>query len=92
MFNVDGSSDISFITTNESGADFWNMEPSDDYAADCQRGREAALELQREMFFGQSPNLLGSVMRAIIGKGRFSGLEAGFCHQIGECLVASPTL
>lgn len=90
MFNLDGSTDVSFIKRVDDKADFWAIEPTGDYAADCASGREAAGELQRAMFFGSTPILLGSVARAIADKGRWTGLEVGFFHEMGEALVRSP--
>lgn len=90
MFNVDGTSDVSFIRRSDDGADFWAIEATGNYAMDCQRGREAAGELNRAMFFGSCPPLLGSVARAIVAKGNFSGLEVGFFQQIAEDLARSP--
>lgn len=90
MFNVDGTSDVSFIRRADSNGDFWAIDPTGDYTKDCARGRAAAQELQRAMFFGATPLLLGSVARDIAHKGRWTGLEVGFFHEMGEAIVRSP--
>lgn len=92
MFKVDGSSEISFIRMVAGVSDFWAIDPCRDYSADCQRGREAAVELQHHMCFGQVPTLLGTVARAISEKGRWTGLEVGFFHQLGEDLSSGAGL
>jgi len=86
-FHTDGSSEVSFINLTVQGADFWSIDPSGDYEADCRQGRAAALELSRFVFFGEVPTILGSVARAIVQKGRFGGLEIGFFQQISEGMV-----
>ncbi len=91
MFNVDGSTDVSFIVRTENGADFWHIAPSGHYAADCQRGKDAAAELMRQMWFGDNPLLLKSVAEAIVRKGSFGGLEIGFFRKSGRRFSAART-
>ena len=67
-----------------SGADLWAIEATGDYAADNAAGRAAAAELTRVMFFSDAPFLLGHVVKAMIAKGRFGGVEIGFCHAVAE--------
>lgn len=91
-FNTDGSSELSFVWRIDGKIDFWHIAPSGDYAVDCQSGRSAALELNRYMTLRNLPNLLSSVARAMMGHGRYVGLEVGFFQQVSEDLTASPSL
>ena len=84
---VDGSTDLSFVRKVGPHLDFWHLEPTADWGEDCRVGRDAASELTRYMDFARGPNLLGSVVREMIQKGRFTGLEVGFCQRIAECAM-----
>lgn len=84
-FEESTASKLSFVTKTDSQTDFWSLETSGDYADDCRRGREAAIEWEKSLFFGEiAAPLLGSVVRSMIQKGRYGGLEAGFFQQIAE--------
>jgi hypothetical protein len=70
----------------------WNHEPSGDYAADCKRGREIAVDLMRKMYFENAPLLLGNTAKAITERGRFDGLEIGFFQAIAEAVGQDPNI
>lgn len=78
---------LDFVQVSASGLDMWAIEPTNNYAKDCKRGREAAIDLYRAMDSEQLPAIaLGTVSRAIICKGRYGGLEVGFFQGLSEIL------
>lgn len=66
------------------GRQFWMPERSGSYARDCAQGRAYADELVEHIRGDSSPNLVGSVVAAMIGGGRYEGVEVGFCARLGE--------
>ena len=81
-----------WIEQREDGTfDYWAVDASGDWSADCKKGREVASTLMGVMYpldEAGPPNeiLLGYVARAIIEKGRYSGVEVGFFQEIAESL------
>lgn len=71
---------LSFAT----GEDYWTITDTGEWAADCTAGRAAAAELMRVMHFQDAPMLLGHVIKAMMARGRWSGVEVGFAHAIAE--------
>ena len=71
---------LSFAT----GDDYWTISDTGEWAADNDAGRAAAAELMRVMHFQDAPFLLGHVMKAMVAKGRWSGVETGFAQAIAE--------
>lgn len=74
------------------GDDFWCPVRTGDWAADNIAGRQYAdrliLELQGEV---KGPNFLGSIVRDMIRKGTYSGVEVGFFQRIAEGLITPAT-
>ncbi|MFT4913339.1 MAG: hypothetical protein ACI9YM_001936 [Brevundimonas sp.] len=70
-----------------NGQDYWAIAESGDWSADNRTGRQAAADLLRVMTFQDAPHLLGFVVKAMMTKGRFGGVEAGFCQAIAEAAV-----
>lgn len=88
MFDENGKSALDFVRMTENGPDFWAIEPTGHYPTDCERGREAAIDLHCQLHFKNAePNLLGSIAQAIVAKGRYGPLEIGFFQQIAEAIV-----
>lgn len=69
------------------GQDYWPLAESGDWSADNRTGRQAAADLLRVMTFQDAPPLLGFVVKAVMAKGRFGGVEVGFCQAIAEAAV-----
>lgn len=67
-----------------NGQDYWPLPETGDWSADCATGRAAAADLCRVMYFQDATPLLGFVVKAMIEKGRFGGVEVGFCQVIAE--------
>jgi hypothetical protein len=69
---------------------FWNHHASGDYGADCSAGEEEAEAFLRRLSWEQKLYALGWLVRDMIARGRFTGIEAGFFHRISEaCLNSS---
>jgi len=64
------------------GSDFWVVEPTGNWSDDTRTGRRYADEF---VVFAQqedAASVLGSVVRSMIGHGRYGGVEAGFMTAI----------
>lgn len=72
--------------------DFWCPARTGDWAADNITGRLYAdrviSELQGE---AKAPNFLGSIVRDMVRKGIYSGVEVGFFQRIAEVLITPAT-
>ena len=84
MTNVENEYAIpSFV----QGQDYWPLPETGNWSADCAAGRAAGADLLRVMFFQDASPMLGFVVRAMVEKGRFGGVEAGFCQVIAEAVT-----
>ncbi len=72
--------------------DFWSVEETGDFVADCNEGVRLAEEFLRELNAKNSMAKLGWIVRDMIAKGRFSGLEVGFFSRISWACVDDPFL
>jgi hypothetical protein len=80
---------LSFVTRTADGLDYWsNVEESGDWGSDNARGEDCAREMLRFQFFHDAPMIFGYVLKAMIAKGRFGGVEVGFANTIS--LIAEP--
>jgi hypothetical protein len=69
---------------------FWNHQASGNYGADCTVGEEEAETFLRRLSWEQKLYALGWLVRDMIARGRFTGVEAGFFHRISQaCLNSS---
>lgn len=68
--------------------EYWEVEVTSDYGADCKRGaeyaRQAILAIQSTGF---TP-LIGLVVWAMVRKGEFNGVVVGFMHALSEAATA----
>lgn len=65
----------------------WVVEPSGDWAADNEAGRNHAESLIACMAEHDLPNLLGLIVKAMKQDGgTWSGIEVGFFHRLAERL------
>jgi hypothetical protein len=63
------------------------VQPTGDWGADNDTGRDYARALMRYMRVTQTPFILGYVMKEIASKGSITGIEIGFFNAIGHELV-----
>lgn len=71
--------------TDESGElDIWFTLRSGDWAADNAKGREYANACIDYMRHNRAPGFLGHVVKAMIGKAQFGGVEVGFFAYIAD--------
>jgi hypothetical protein len=84
---LEGGTIFSFATVLPGGRkDFWAVEAPADWSAANQKGRAAAIELTDSIQASGAHPLLGAVIGAMIEKGRFGGVEVGFCAQLSESI------
>lgn len=62
------------------GSDHWTDGSTGNWDTDCLIGRQRADLLLERRDYG----LFSRVMRDMTGKGRWTGVEAGFCQRIAE--------
>src|SRR5262249_36766281 len=68
--------------------DWWRVEPSDDKAADVERGIEyfhMAATLDQMLYETSGRTILGLVVDTIFSKGRQTGVECGFLFWPLRC-------
>lgn len=80
MQKVEREADLPFM----ANAKHWNVQESGSYTLDCKIGRGHADQLVDLMRRRGNPTLLNSVMRDMVGAGRFGGIEVGFVTRIGQ--------
>lgn len=82
---------LTFVRLDDAGqvVDWWLIEETGDWSKDNQTGRDAAESLMRMMFFTDAPVYLGYVVKAIIAKGRYGGIEVGFFTAFAELACKS---
>ena len=103
---------LSFVVKNTpnkpgGGFNYWNVQPSGNYGADCERGHELANEyltfMARWPTVGNAallPFIVGSMMDAAIARGidttkpwkRLGGVEGGFLRRINEYAMTTAVL
>jgi len=67
--------------------DYWSPKISDDWHDDTVRGRAYADEVIAFIREHRNPTILGHVIKAMIGKGGYTGVEVGFFHRLSDCLI-----
>lgn len=83
-FTGDVAHPLSFVRLLSNGTkDFWSPRRTGDYEVDCRIGRAAADETLTYIRDTQDTVIFGAIVRAITRHGRYDGVEAGFCTQIG---------
>lgn len=73
---------------------FWSVEPTGDYTADCERGRELAFAFLRSCDRTNGwCSLLGGIVSDMVGagNGKGNGLIIGFMSVIGTAIAAVPS-
>lgn len=72
----------------------WTAEETGDYAADCDEGTRLAEQFLRDLNADPEHRLplLGWLVRDMIAKGRFGGLEVGFFDRISRACLDHPLL
>ncbi len=81
---------FSFSNVDESGAivSMWSPKTSEVYQEDCDRGRGYADEVVSAMRGGESPALLGWIVRGFGQDEARRGVETGFCQRLAEYLLS----
>jgi len=74
------------VNVNDIVTDFWNVEPTHDYQADCATGRSYFVQLYRAM--QSNPTLYNSVVQAIVLRAQWTGVEIGFFQAASNELTA----
>ena len=81
---------LNFVSgTPGRSLNMWSPQRPVDYAEACKQGRIYAGEMAKYLQASRNPLIVGAVMKAIAEAGEFSGVEAGFCSQLGQLLSAS---
>ena len=73
------------ITPEGVVSSWWNVTSSDDYAADCEIGREYARQFIRAARINEAHVALPHIVSAFPTK--LSGIEVGFLQEIAESLA-----
>lgn len=76
------------FTKDQPPRDFWSVERTGDYAMDYERGVEMARQALPAMRHGVGRNLLSWIVKDMIEKGEFTGVEVGFLGAISATLRA----
>lgn len=90
--------DLSFMKLRKprgSGIDYWAVEASGDYSADCDKGNELGREYLA--YLGQHPtvwnaSLLNCIVHDMVSQragGRLTGIEIGFLSRVNEYAMAT---
>lgn len=81
--------DLAFVETGKAGKiiDFWKVSTTGDWGQDNTIGRSYAKKLVEFMRSEHEPFLLGYVVRDMIKKGHFGGIETGFCSHLATRLI-----
>lgn len=77
------------FTKDQHPRDFWSVERTGDYAMDYERGVEMARQALPAMRHGAGRNLLGWIVKDMVEKGEFTGVEVGFLGTISATLRAN---
>lgn len=88
MKNCIPASYINYETHLPDTVDFWCPTITGDWAEDNARGRAYADEAMGRLACHQNPTVLGHIIKSIIGKASWSGVEVGFFHRVSEYLIA----
>lgn len=67
---------------------YWNEEESGDYWKDCMRGEQRARMFSGELDTAREMFMLGWIVRDMIDKGRYGGVEVGFFHRLSLNLMS----
>ena len=68
--------------------DYWSPEITGEWGTDTARGKDYADEAVACIRRHNNPTAFGHVIKAMIGKGSWSGVEVGFFHRFCEHLIA----
>ena len=62
----------------------WEAKETGDWGEDNLLGRRMARQCIQTMREQEAPLLLGAVVREVVAKGRYGGIEIGFFQEIAE--------
>jgi len=79
---------LPFVRMEEEYQDLWAVTPTDDWSEDNKTGRRYA-----DLFMDEhNPSLLPHIVRRMVEKQQFGGIETGFMHRIAERAMNSHAL
>lgn len=80
---------LSFATYSADGrvACYWAPKASGDWAADNAAGRAYAAEAIHHISANDATPVLGFIMKAMVSRGEFGGVEAGFSQRMAQRAV-----
>lgn len=79
--------DLPFAERRSNGTvNAWSVQPTGDYEADCQTGRNYFEQLRLHAEIEKQPLMFGFVMQAMVERGQMSGIEVGFINCVNGCL------
>jgi len=82
---------LPFVRVSEmpvgASADLWATSETGNWSADNRAGASYAVALLDYMRERGAPNMLGSVVRAMIDKGHYGGVEVGFLHAVATAAI-----
>lgn len=67
--------------------DFWSPKGTGDWEHDTRLGKRYADEMIHWIREHKNPTIFGHIVKSMIGKGGYSGVEVGFYHRISEHLL-----
>jgi hypothetical protein len=76
----------------DNGRVWWSIEGTGDYLIDCGAGARLAEEFLRYHNATREHFILGWIVRDMIAKGRFTGVEVGFFRRISRACPDHPLL
>ena len=81
---------LSFATYDNDGrvTDYWSPVTAGDWSVDNAMGKEYGAEAVRRMAFDDATPTLGFIVKAMMVRGQFGGVEAGFCQKVAENAVS----
>ena len=67
--------------------DLWAPDRNGDYGSDCQAGRAFAQAAIEHMVSTAAPILLGNIVKQIIERAQYDGVEVGFFTEISQAAM-----
>lgn len=90
MRSVECVSELGFVETHGGHpTSMWSPNASGNYSLDNKIGRTHADQCVDLMRRQNNPALLGQVVRAMVDKGRFGGVEVGFMNRVADHAIRS---
>ena len=72
-----------------TGLCYWDVQPTGNWAADCHLGGEYARIYKDRALHGEGRPLFAWIVRDMIQRGKFTGIEAGFSQALAQSFLLS---